>query len=258
LILSNKEYTRQCSHNHIDMLSLIVAVRGETLIGEPQAALLYKLVSNNSGLDDYMRGHGSHNAVFVHGVPVTKGALRRAGREPAQSVRTEALIERGGTVYAKASHEAYEGARHTREVRFTYGEGWRIADTVEWVGVAATSGAHIQRWHLEHGVSAENVAPNALLLTGRWAKLLCVWPQDESVEIKLWRNEETLIVEDVRVYERKEDLPWIVDVHFPSSVQGGVDRLVCEMIDVTEDPSPSAANPLIERARKRTNDPLNL
>jgi hypothetical protein len=216
------------------------------------------LVSNNSGLDDYMRGHGSHNAVFVDGVPVTKGVLRRAGREPAQSVRTEALVERDGIIYAKASHEAYAGARQTREVRFAHGEGWRIADTVERLSSQEVGGSHIQRWHLEHGVSAETVAPNALLLTGREAKLLCVWPQDEAVKLKLWRNEETLVVEDVRVYERKEDLPWIVDVHFPSSQYGGVDRLVCEMIVVTEDPSSNAVIPLIERARQRMNDPLIL
>jgi hypothetical protein len=258
LVLSNKEYTRQCSHNHIDMLSLIIAVRGETLIGEPQAAVLYKLVSNNSRLDDYMRGHGSHNAVFVGGVPVTKGALRRAGREPDQSVRTEVLTESEGAVYAKASHDAYAGARHTREVRFTHGEGWRIADTVEGAGTPLGGGAHIQRWHLEHRVAAESIAPNALLLPGRRAKLLCVWPQDDRVEIKLWRNEESLVVEEVRVYERREDLPWIVDVHFPPSGQGGAVRLACELIDVTDDTSPSAVNLLIARARQRMNQPLSL
>jgi hypothetical protein len=129
---------------------------------------------------------------------------------------------------------------------------------VEQSNSSAGGGTHIQRWHLEHGVTAESIVPNALLLIGRQARMLCVWPQDNSVEINLWRNEETLVVEEVRVYDRKEDLPWIVDVRFPSSGQGGADRLACELIDVTDDPSPAAVDTLIEHARKRMNQPLDL
>jgi len=100
-LMSNKIYSRPCAHNHLDMLSLIVTVRGETLIGEPLACL-YKSVSNGSSLDDYLRGSGSHNTVFVHGQPVTKKYLENNGIFEKQSVHTTCVEGKDGRIFVSA------------------------------------------------------------------------------------------------------------------------------------------------------------
>jgi hypothetical protein len=255
MVMCNKEFTRHCSHNHVDMLSLILSVRGETLIGEPQAPVLYKYVSNGTGLDHYMRGLGSHNTVLVGGKPVTKADLRKRDGLHAQTVRTEALEEGEGYVYVRASHEAYPNARHTREVLFDRRLGWFIADTVDWTADEEREPAadHVQRWHLEHGVRVDAVGENALLLSGARARLLCVWPNDGGIAFHMWRNESVLDIDGLSRYRSAEDLPWIVDVRFPSGANRRRDQIRCIFLDVTDDVTHLPA--MIDRCRELLNEP---
>lgn len=241
MVLSSKAFTRHGTHNHVDMLSLILAVRGETLIGEPQAAILYKYASNHSELDDYMRGLGSHNTVLVHGTAVTKAYLRAHDRQDAQAALTEELAERPDRTYVRAHHSAYAHARHTREVLFVRRQGWWIADTVEPNGESngepdsdRASAPHVQRWHLEHDVQVETAGTNALLLTGKKARLLAVWPEDSGVSVHMWRNEAVLDISGLPRYKEPADLPWIIDIRFKPSARGS-GQIQCILVDVTDE-----------------------
>lgn len=259
MLMCNKVFTRHCAHNHVDMLSLILAVRGETLIGEPLARTLYKYVSNASELDDYLRGLGSHNTVLVHGQAVTKAMLQRQRRMDSQTVRTEAFECKDDAVYVRASHHADPNGSHTREVLFIHGAGWLVADTIGMAG-AGNGQPHVQRWHLEHGVTAERAGTDdhALLLRGRSSRLLCVWPEESAVTIRLWKQEPVLAIDSVPDYKEASDLPWIVDVAFgPATGEPIADnvqcRLPCLFADVTDAAQPMEAivarcRTLLERA----------
>ncbi|MDF2724573.1 MAG: hypothetical protein K0Q59_4248 [Paenibacillus sp.] len=237
MVLSNKVFTRHCAHNHVDMLSLILAVRGETLIGEPQAELLYKYVSNQSELDDYVRGLGSHNTVLVQGKPVTKRYLQAHNRLDAQTVYTEELADQPDRLYVRAYHQAYTHAKHIREVLFVRDQGWWIADTVELNrdldGGNGAAEPHVQRWHLQHGVQVESVGRNALLLTGQKSRLLGVWPEDSGVSVHLWRNEAVLNITELPRYAEASELPWIIDIRFAEGEEAGT-LLPCIIVDVSD------------------------
>lgn len=258
MVLSNKVFTRHCAHNHLDMLSLILSVRGETLIGEPQAALLYKYVSNQSELDHYMRGLGAHNTVLFQGKALTKPDLRAQDRLDAQTVYTEELVDQPDRLYIRACHQAYAQGKHTREVLFVREQGWWIADTVEMERVQDGGVApepHIQRWHLEHGVQIESAGTNALLLTGKKSRMLCIWPENSGVSVHLWRNEAVLRITELPRYEKAADLPWIIDVRFPLGGGKSV-AFQCLFIDVSD-----AGEPLLERVahgRQLLNDGRSL
>lgn len=253
MVFVNKKMTQPCSHNHVDMLSLILAVQGETLIGEPQASILYKYVSNRSALDDYMRGLGSHNSVMVNGAPLTKRSLRSAGRMNAWTVDTEQVEESEERVYVRASHHAYKHAQHTREILFVREQGWWIRDSILLDGDSeiletGRPSPHIQRWHLEHGVEVEMIGNNALVLHGEKSQLLCVWPEGVG-SIKLWRNEAVLDIAALKRYKTASELPLIVDVAFSAQQQSGVDRIECIFLNVTAESAPLQAT--VERCRKR-------
>jgi hypothetical protein len=256
MVLSNKVFSRNCSHNHLDMLSLILVIRGETLIGEPQAPILYKYVSNQSELDDYLRGLGSHNTVFIKGEPITKKYLGE--RLHAQTVNTEEFEEQTDRVYVKASHEAYVEARHTREVLFVRRQGWWIVDRIDWNQErdAGSSDYHIQRWHLEHGVQVEAAGTHAWLLTGKKARMLCVWPEDDLLSLHIWRNESVLEIGVVPEYKDVSDLPWILDVRFQSDSGGRIEQIQCIFVDVTDETANIQAR--VDRCRElfKGNRPL--
>jgi hypothetical protein len=246
MVLSNKEYSRHCAHNHADMLSLLIAVRGETLIGEPQASILYKYVSNESALDDYMRGLGSHNSVLVCSEPITKAYLRSRSGLEAQHVITEEMEERNDRIYVRASHKAYTNVKHTREVLFMRRQGWWIADTIEMSDYGAAQEIlqedrlykpHIQRWHLEHAVEVETAGTNALVLSGKKARLLCVWPEEQQIAFDFWKNEAALELEGLAAYKNASDLPWIIDVRFHAGNKEGTDRIQCLFVDITYETS---------------------
>jgi|GEM_PF-3260227 len=336
MLMCNKIFTRHCAHNHVDMLSLILAVRGETLIGEPLARTLYKYVSNASALDDYLRGLGSHNTVLVHGQAVTKPMLQRQQRMDSQTVHTEAFDCKDDAVYVRASHRADLNGSHTREVLFVHGAGWLIADTVGMTG-AGNGQPHVQRWHLEHGVTAERVCAegeetgdcadfagrsgrtdpktgekgraeretqaygsdeaehvsqaeragttgeagcmietgredrtgraskvgqtvdwsdanragvgsSALVLRGRSSRLLCVWPEESDIAIRLWKQETVLAIGSVPDYKTAFELPWIVDVSFGPAADGLQCRLPCLFLDVTQTEESLAA--ILARCRQ--------
>lgn len=265
MLMCNKIFTRHCAHNHVDMLSLILAVRGETLIGEPLARTLYKYVSNGSTLDEYLRGLGSHNTVLVHGQAVTKPMLQRERRMDGQTVRTEAFESLDDAVYARASHQADPNGSHTREVLFAHGVGWLIVDTVG-ITRAGNGQPHVQRWHLEHGVTVERVETDvgdgdaesgALLLRGRSSRLLCVWSERSAVTIRLWKQEAVLAIGSVPDYKSATDLPWIVDVSFRSAegvhaADGSRSRLPCLFLDVTHAEEPLSA--IVTRCRRYLSD----
>ncbi len=357
MLMCNKIFTRHCAHNHVDMLSLILAVRGETLIGEPLARTLYKYVSNASELDDYLRGLGSHNTVLVHGQAVTKPQLQRQQRMDSQTVRTEAFDCKDDAVYVRASHHADLSGSHTREVLFVHQAGWLIADTIGNAG-SGDRQPHVQRWHLEHGVTIARVGVDgeetedcavladprsrsdpkasekehaerevqsydsdeaehahqeyreaqgygsdeaghadradhagtageagrvvetgrgdrmdrastasqaeragmgsgALLLRGRSSRLLCVWPEESAVAIRLWKPDSVLAIGSVPDYKTASDLPWIVDVAFgPATGVSAPDQLPCRLpclfLDVTHAEEPPAA--ILARCRRFLSD----
>lgn len=234
-VMSNKMYTRPCGHNHLDMLSLIINVGGETIIGEPMAPVLYKSVSHGSKLDDYLRGGGAHSTVFIHGQPITKKYLEDNNTAKKQTVHTSFVQEKDGKVFVSAFHEAYQNCRHTREVLFKHNTGWIVKDMVE--TDVHKEKPHIQRWHFEDGVKVSEITKNSVLVVCNNAKLLCIWPDREDIVLKLWKNEDVLLIERGKAYPDINSLPYVLDVAFAGGTGEGKVKLACMLLDVSELPN---------------------
>lgn len=208
-------------HNHMDMLSLNVIIRGEEFIGEPYAGTLYPRVCTGSPQRGYMRNMTSHNTVLAYGKPIAEDEMYadRSGMfRPDSPVQSFRIYPEG--MYAQAFHDAYSYCRHERSILFADNGTMLVRDEIKRGGNLKK--LHVQKWHLMPEVICQKAGENAVLLEKNGVKLLCVWHGNS--EIILWKDDEILCPE---IYPTSEKLGYNIDIRFETSVE-------MAMIDVTE------------------------
>lgn len=210
-IMSSNSWTRS-GHAHHYMLSLILSIGGETMIGEP-AAKIYTVTNTGRYKGTALRGHlynmTSHNTVLANAKPIREDRYfaRDWGTFPLP-VEVQAFEPGKRSLYVRAAHNGYGYCRHQREVLFAHGAGWLVADRI--LGAAPVKPAHIQRWHFEGGVEVTRLDRRALLAVRGRSRLLCVWPDVKGALLKLVRDQ--IFKADPRWQGRR--FPWIADAGF--------------------------------------------
>ncbi|NOU73052.1 hypothetical protein GC098_16770 [Paenibacillus sp. LMG 31458] len=233
-IMSIKENCGVCGHNHMDMLSLIMILRGKQFIGEPYSGALYHKIRMNSDLRGFMYNMESHNTVLVHGSAVQPN---RMYANQWGVYRPDVCVSRYETnpkgMLVQGYHDAYTFCRHQRTVVFSRAKGWIVKDKIE-RGMRQQQ-KHIQRWFLELGVACEVLEDRVLLLKKENVQLLCVWESRAEVEVKLWKKKDLYpdIISD------PEQINYAVDISFLAKDSEQTDQeneavLHVAMLDVTD------------------------
>lgn len=234
ILMSVKTECGCSGHNHMDMLSLFLTFRGQEFIGEPYADKLYHSVRMGSPERGYMYNMASHNTVLAHGKPVLPDRVysEKWGVYRPDSPVTAFLTSPDG-IYASARHDAYTFCRHTRKILFHRTRGLILRDEIE-RGFRLPE-PHIQRWHLEFGVSCTVLDGSSVLLKKNGVSLLCLW--SGCGNIRLWKNR--LILPEI--YPSEDDLSPILDISFGGktedsiqNAENGTAALNLLILDVTD------------------------
>lgn len=233
-IMSIKENSGMCGHNHMDMLSLTMILRGQQFIGEPYSGALYHNIRMNSDLRGFMYNMESHNTVLVHGAAVQPNSMyanQWGVYRPDVQVNRYKVNSNGMLV--QGFHDAYTFCRHQRTVIFSREKGWIVKDKIE-RGMRLQQ-KHIQRWFLELGVTCEVLEDKVLLLKKENVQLLCVWESRVDIEVKLWKKEELC----PEIVSKPEQINFAIDIQFLASDSEHLNQeldsvLHVAMLDVTD------------------------
>lgn len=206
-LMSVKVNCGDTGHNHMDMLSLFLSMRGQELIGEPHARQLYHRVRAGSPHRGYMYNMTSHNTVLVYGNPVQDDrfyALKWGVLRPDSPVE-QFMTEEDGC-FVSAYHNAYTFCRHTRGILACRKKGFLVHDCIR--GGDRLPEAHIQRWNLFPDVSCRQLDERSVLLEKNGIHTLLLWNGSPSLHI--WKKEDLCpeIIPDC------SQLSTVIDVHF--------------------------------------------
>lgn len=207
VLMSAKVDCGDTGHNHMDMLSLFISMRGQELIGEPHARQLYHSVRAGSPERGYMYNMTSHNTVLAYQNPVQADrfyALKWGVMRPDSPIEQFSSMEKGCLV--SAYHDAYTFCRHTRKILACREKGFFIHDCIR--GGDRLPDSHIQRWNLFPDVSYRQLDERSLLLEKNGFRTLLVW--DGAPSLHIWQKEDLYpeIVKD------RSQLSTIIDAHF--------------------------------------------
>lgn len=178
LLMSAKVNCGYSGHNHMDMLSLFLTMRGEEIIGEPYTDHMYHSVRMNSPIRGFLYNMSSHNTVLAYGKPIAPddayanmwGVLR------SNTPITNTWSEPKG-FYASSYHDGYTFCRHTRELLFHREKGVIISDHI--LRGNRLTEPHIQQWYLMNDTHTTLLSDDALLVEKNGVKLLFVWSGTE-------------------------------------------------------------------------------
>ncbi len=185
IIMSTKRNCGYTGHNHMDMLSLCITLKGEELIGEPYTGKLYHNIRMGSEQRGYMYNMGSHNTVLCYGraiQPDTMYSNKWGVYRPDTPIVTFTESESGA--YVKAYHTAYTFCRHTREVAYAKDKGLLVRDSIERGNRMPES--HIQRWHLMEGCTVEQMGDDYIIIEKNGTRALLLWAGQPK--LKVWKN----------------------------------------------------------------------
>lgn len=206
-LMSAKVDCGDTGHNHMDMLSLFISMRGQEFIGEPHARQLYHTVRAGSPHRGYMYNMTSHNTVLVYGSPVQDDrfyALKWGVMRPDTPV--EQFVTGTEGCYVSSYHDAYTFCRHTRKLLACRKKGFLVHDCIR--GGDRVPEAHIQRWHLFPDVACRQLTDQSVLLEKNGIRSLLLW--NGAPRLHIWQKED-LCPEIVR---DRSQLSTIIDAHF--------------------------------------------
>ncbi len=217
LLMSAKTGCGYTGHNHMDMLSVILTIRGHEIIAEPYAGMMYHKVKMHSPLRGYMYNMTSHNTVLCYSNPVMNDMLysnKWGVYRPDSPVKASESTEDG--FYAEAFHTAYTFCLHRRKLYFERNLGLIIHDKVERGN--RYEDPHIARWNLGIGCTAERISDHSVIIRSDGVSVLMT--AKEAEDISIWKNS-ALLVPDI--VSSEDELAPIIDVRFKSP-----DRLIAD------------------------------
>lgn len=211
MMMSAKVNCGYSGHNHMDMLSLFLTMRGKDIIGEPYTGHLYHNIRMNSELRGYMYNMPSHNTVLAYGNPIAPNEVyaNKWGVYRPDSPITRCNSEKEG-FYVSAYHDGYTFCRHTREVLFHREQGLIVSDHIMRGNRMDTP--HIQRFNLMPKTSVAAVGKDFVMAEKEGIRLLFVW---SGAEHHIAVSHADLLVPEIIV--SKEELFPILDVSFQAS-----------------------------------------
>ena len=232
ILVSTKTDCGRSGHNHMDMLSLSLWVRGQEFIGEPYARRGYPRVRMGSEQRGYLYNMNSHNTVLAYGKPIAPDEMYASQYgvfRPDSPVLDFQKYPEG--MYAEAMHGGYSFCGHYRTILFSAEGNILIRDEI-WPGSRA-KGNHIQRWHTVPECTCTKIDEDAVLLEKNGIKLLCLWRG--AIGIRIWKNDQLLCPE---IFEKKEHLGNIIDAEFGCADAKETDESGCSLslalIDITD------------------------
>lgn len=230
-LMSAKNNCGYTGHNHMDMLSLFLSIRGVPFIDEPDAGTMYHKVRLGSPQRGFMYNMTSHNTVLAFGKPIAPDFMYADswGTYRPDSPVT-AFLSRPSGMYVAAYHSAYTFCCHTRRILFNRQKGLLIQERIDRGN--RYPAAHIQRWHLAKGIEATLLNENSVLLSNGEVQVLCLW--DCPASIHIYRND-ILYPEIISEYE---NLSYTIDVSFQGNTDEELDYeatvLNTAFLDVTK------------------------
>ena len=174
MILSCREKSNGSGHDHLDMMSIDISIRGKQIFAETYAGALYKNFVLGKAPRGFLYNMTSHNCVLVHSQPIVEDSFFETGWVVFKP-RTEVsnVTEYKNYFRFQASHSGYCFCKVNREVQFMDHIGIVVRDSVS-EGIK-NERPHIQRWFLAEGVTYRKVEDEAYLFENGKARLLCLW-----------------------------------------------------------------------------------
>lgn len=230
-IMSAKVNCGISGHNHMDMLSLVIMLRGRPIVSEPYTRRLYHAATMKSIQRGYMYDMESHNTVLCYSQPIQswdKYAFRFGVYRPDSPISDFMTYEKG--MYASAYHYGYTYCSHTRKVLFLDSGSMLVRDEVN--RGDRLDMPHLQRWNFVPGVEVERIAHNAVRIAS--GSIVYLWVWDSCIDIHIYRQTEIL-----SKFFAPEEIGWTMDVSFGPSDSGNKEqhmlvRLSTLMLDVTD------------------------
>lgn len=208
VMMSAKVNCGYSGHNHMDMLSLFLTMRGQDIIGEPYTNRLYHKIRMNSQIRGYMYNMPSHNTVLAYGEPIAPDRVyaNKWGVYRPCSPITDSRSEAAG-FYASAYHDGYTFCRHTRELLFHRKRGLIVSDHI--MRGNRLDEPHIQRFHLMPAVTVTSLGKHFVTVEKNGVHLLFLWSgASHSISI---RQADLLVPE---IIPSKEELSPVLDIAF--------------------------------------------
>lgn len=239
VLMSTKIDCGASGHNHMDMLSLFVTIKGVQIIGEPYADKIYRNAKMNSPQRGYLYNMSAHNTVLAFGKSVVDDRMladKWGVYRPDSPVAEFTSTEQGA--YVNAYHVGYVHCRHTRKVLFGRNGTLLVRDEIARGNRVAQP--HLQRWHLTEGCTAV-VENNTCVVEKDNLKLLFVW--DKADAIKINYDREILFPE---IVEDHNKLAPIIDVEFSNMEDITTDLLMVPLnmlvLDISNRQMPNIEN----------------
>ncbi|MFA6840862.1 MAG: heparinase II/III family protein [Sphaerochaetaceae bacterium] len=206
IALSAKKRCGYTGHNHMDMLSLCITLRGKEIVGEPYSGKLYHNIKMGSPQRGYMYNMTSHNSVLCYGRPIVDDMYysnKWGVYRPDSPIVAYSSVNDG--FFVEAYHTAYTFCLHRRKLFFARNHGVIVHDIVERGNRYETP--HIQRWHLCKGNTVRTLSDHSLLITNEDTSILFI--AKEAKNISIWKNP----ILCPEIFSEEEVFP-IIDVHF--------------------------------------------
>lgn len=251
LMLSTKINCGYTGHNHMDMLSAFITIKGEEIIAEPYIARLGHRMRMKSAHRGYVYNMGSHNSVLCYSRPIAPDEVyaNKFGVYRPDSPVEETEIGHN-SFYVKASHIGYTFCKHTRRVWFKKNAGMLFYDTIERGNRLPE--AHIQRWHLTKDATIKHICNNIFLIKKHKAKVLFIW---DDASIRIWKN--TMLCPEI--YETEDDLFPIIDASFKCKElndEASVKTLILDVSDLDDKKIDSITQIIIPDIESKTNSQI--
>lgn len=183
VLLSAKTDCGASGHNHMDMLSLSLTMRGVPVIGEPYADRLYHKAKVGCRERGYMYNMRAHNTVLAFGESVAPDRVfaDKWGVYRPDSPVTDFVNSETGA-YVSAYHVGYPHCRHTRKLLFARSGALLIRDEI--ARGNRVGEPHLQRWHLMQGSKVHMQDDAAAVVEQGGVTLLFLWDALDSLTLQ--------------------------------------------------------------------------